>query len=261
MLFFSRAFKGYLKMASFTRNEALDLLFHDSGSEFDSENEQSRDEISNNSGDESCDEMDQTTGHIASDNSNEVDPNVDYNQHSTFAWEYYSYIDPFESDWLQDYTERQGILVDTADFEPVDYFYQFFPEEAFQLIAAETNRYADQFFDTPVDLPPSSRFHSWSETNVDEMKAFVALQIAMGLCNKPAISDYWNTHWLTSINFGEVMPRNRFELLQTFLHFNDVTNQVAKGVEGYNPLFKIQPLFDICHPLYESVSAQKVSVN
>ena len=244
-------------MASFTRNEALGLLFHDSGSEFDSENEQSMDEIPNNLSDESCDEMDQTTGHIASDNSNEVDPNIDYNQHSTFAWEYYSYIDPFESDWLQDYTERHGILVDTADFQPVDYFYQFFPEEAFQLIAAKTNRYADQFFDTPVDLPPSLRFHSWSETNVDEMKAFVALQIAMGLCNKPAISDYGNTYWLTSINFGEVMPRNRFELLQIFLHFNDVTNQVAKGVEGYNPLFKIQPLFDICHPLYEKVYQPK----
>ena len=101
-------------------------------------------------------------------------------------WEFYSYIDPFDSDWLPEYKKTSGILIETTDFEPVDCFYSFFPEEAFKLIAEETNRYADQFFDTPVDFPPSSRFHAWSDTSVEEIKAFVALQIAMGLCNKPA---------------------------------------------------------------------------
>ena len=45
------------------------------------------------------------------------------------------------------------------------------------------------------------------------MEALVALQIAMGLCNKPAISDYWSKVWLTRVKFSDVMPRNRYENL------------------------------------------------
>lgn len=78
------------------------------------------------------------------------------------------------------------------------------------------------------------------------MKAFVALQIAMGLCNKPSISDYGDSNWLTNIAFGDVMSRNKFEMIQMFLHFNNVASQ-----NGYKSLFKIQPLMDICLPLYE----------
>ena len=198
-------------MASFTCEEAISLVFHDSESEFDSEGEKSSDESLGNSGDESFDEIEQPTRNIAIDNLHVVESNTNDNDFTSFSWEFYSFLDPFESDWLPDYIERPGILVDTTGFEPVDYFYQYFPEEAFNLMAAETNRYADQFFYTPVDFSPSSRFHTWTDTSVDEIKAFVALQIAMGLCNKPAISDYWNTYWLTTTNFGDVMSRNRFE--------------------------------------------------
>lgn len=237
----------------FTRDDVLDEIFHDSESEFDPEEDETLDESLDNSGNVLADETEQTTGDLSFDNSSVGEPNADGKVDEKFKWEKYSYLDTFASDWLPDFKERPGILIDTTRFEPIDYFYTFFPHEAFTLIATETNRYADQFFDTPVDFSPSSRFHSWSETSADEMKAFVALQIAMGLCNKPAISDYWNTYWLTTTNFGDVMPRNRFELLQTFLHFNDVANQVPRAQEGYNPLFKIQPLLDICNPIYEKV--------
>ena len=77
---------------------------------------------------------------------------------------FYSYLDPYESNWLGAYKKTSGILIETTDFESVDYFYSFFPQEAIKLIAEETNRYADQFFDTPVDLPPLLRFIWWSNT-------------------------------------------------------------------------------------------------
>ena len=57
------------------------------------------------------------------------------------------------------------------------------------------------------------------------------------------------------------MTRNRFELLQTFLHFNNTANQVPKGEDGYNPLFKIQPLLDICNPPYEKVYQPKMCLS
>ena len=241
---FARVLQGYLKMASFTCEEALAMVFYDSESEFSEGSDESNDEgESINLYDENSSEMEQTVGNIADSSVSNHDPtNID--------WEFYSYLGPFESDWLPKYSEKPGILIETTDFESVDYFYTFFPEEAFKLITEETNRYADQFFDTLVDFSLSSKFSAWSDTCVDEIKPFAALQIAMGLCNKPAISDYWNTYWLTTINFGDVMSRNRFQLLQTFLHLSNTANQVPRGQEGYNPLFKIQPLLDICNPLY-----------
>jgi hypothetical protein len=232
--------QGHLKMVSFTCEEALAMVFYDSGSELSEESVES---------DESSDD-DNATGDTTDSSTNNPDP-------TNIHWESYSYLDPFESNWLCKYKEKPAILIETTDFEPVDYFHAFFPEDAFKRIAEETNRYADQFFDTPVEFSPPSRFHAWSDTSVDEIKAFVALQIAMGLWNKPAISDYWNSYWLTTINFGDVMTRNRFELLQTFLHFINTANQVPRDEEGYNPLFKIQPLLDICNPTYKKVYTPK----
>ena len=69
----------------------------------------------------------------------------------------------------------------------MDFFNLFMPEAAFELISVETNRYALQCFDDPADLLPSSQFLSWTDTSKAEIKAFVALQIAMGLCQKPTI--------------------------------------------------------------------------
>ena len=107
-------------------------------------------------------------------------------------WEIYEDIDPFESTWLQKFTPRPGILVDTSEFAPVDFFYLFFPNEAFELISTETNRYAIQNLDSTADFEPSSRFHAWSDTSPDEIKAFVSLEIAMGLGQKPANVEYWS---------------------------------------------------------------------
>ena len=146
-----------------------------------------------------------------------------------FEWEVYEDIDPYESVWLQDYNERQGILVDTTNFTPIDFFYLFMPEAAFELTSVETNRYAMQYLDDTADPLPSSRFLSWIDTSKAGIKAFIALQIAMDLFQKPSIQSYWNKFWLTCTLFNSIMSRNRFELIQTFLDFNNAELQVSRG--------------------------------
>ena len=37
------------------------------------------------------------------------------------------------------------------------------------------------------------------------------------------------------------MPRNRFQLIMKFLHFNDNSNQIPRGQPGHDRLFKIRP--------------------
>ena len=115
----------------------------------------------------------------------------------------------------------------------------------------ETNQYSLQFFDNPAPLSECSRFNKWSETSVQEMKAYVAMQIAMGLCQKHELEDYWGTFWLTHTPFIDVMPRDRYELLNSFLHFaNNAEDRPARGEPNFDPLWKIRPLIEICEPLY-----------
>lgn len=168
-----------------------------------------------------------------------------------FDWDVYDFHDPYSPDWLPSYQRRRSILVDTSDFSPLNFFKLYFPDTVFELMAEETNRYATQYFDAPLDLPPHSRLHKWEDTSVDEMCAMTAIQITMGLCAKPSLSEYWNGFWLTRTDLPSIMSRNRYQLLQTFLHFCDNSNRVERGMPEYNPLFKVQSLLDIVQPLYE----------
>ena len=38
--------------------------------------------------------------------------------------------------------------------------------------------------------------------------------------------------------FNDVMPRNGYQLLNVFLHFNVNDLRIARGKEGYDPLLK-----------------------
>jgi len=57
------------------------------------------------------------------------------------------------------------ILVDTDQLENPDYFKLFFPDELFNCIATNTNKYTSQFFDKRAtdELPVYSRFRKWTE--------------------------------------------------------------------------------------------------
>ena len=116
-------------MASFTCEEAISLVFHDSDSEFESEGEKASDESLGNSGDESFDEIEQPTRNIAIDNLHVVESNTNDNDFTSFSWEFYSYSDPFETNWLPDYIERPGILVDTPGLSLLIIFINIFQKK------------------------------------------------------------------------------------------------------------------------------------
>lgn len=122
-------------------------------------------------------------------------------------------------------------------------FKLFFPEDAFDLICKETNRYATQFYDNPNEFSRFSRFSEWEETSTQEIKAYIALQIAMGMSQKNSLEDYWGTYWLTYLPFTDIMSRIRYELLTSFLHFtNNEEDRPARGDAQFDPLWKIRPL-------------------
>lgn len=49
------------------------------------------------------------------------------------------------------------------------------------------------------------------------------------------------------------MSRNKYELISTFLHFNDNRTRVPRRQDGYDPLHKVRPMIDIVDPTYQAV--------
>ena len=71
----------------------------------------------------------------------------------------------------------------------------------------------------------------------------------MGLVHQQDILDYWSTDPVIATPFfATVMPRDRFLVLLTFLHYSDNTNYVARGQDGYDPLYKLGTVYhDVTH--------------
>ena len=58
--------------------------------------------------------------------------------------------------------------------------------------------------------------------NINEMKKFLGLIFRTGIICKPTLKDYWSTDSMIETPiFGKVISRNRFEIILSYLHFND----------------------------------------
>ena len=80
---------------------------------------------------------------------------------------------------------------------------------------------------------------------VEELQAFLGMNIAMGLLRLPQVRDYWSTSTILSVPwFRSIMPRDRFFLIMQYLHLVDSSDQKKRGEDGYDPLFKVRPLLD-----------------
>ena len=151
------------------------------------------------------------------------------------------------------FTGNPGIHVQTAGFQPHEYFSLFITDDLLNCFVPETNRYANQFI-AEGNLRRSSRANDCFPTNREEMKKFLGLLFLMGIVHKPAIHMYWSKDPLfcTPI-FSAVMSRNRFQLLLKFLHFNDNSNMPAADDPSPDKLFKLRPLLDHLFEKFQQV--------
>ena len=126
------------------------------------------------------------------------------------------------------------------DATPVDFFSLFWEPPFFQTLAEETNRYATQ---RQVQKPD----RKWYPTTPEEIRAFIGINIIMGIDQKPAISHYWSTDpYLGNPGIQSVMPRERFEALYRYLHLSNSDEMPGRDDPAYDPLYKIRPLINLC---------------
>jgi hypothetical protein len=100
-------------------------------------------------------------------------------------------------------------------------------------VAFETNRYYQQ---NTEDQVLGDRDKRWYDTTSEEMYLFIAINMLMARNKKLELHEYWSTDSLlyTPI-FGQIMSRNRYQILLRYLHFTNNDHQVAG-----DRLYKIQ---------------------
>ena len=78
-----------------------------------------------------------------------------------------------------------GVLVDTTDFKPVDFFQLFFPTSVFQLMSDQSNLYGDELMSNITELSQHSRLHKAVEITPGDMKAYVQTGFECKSCKVP----------------------------------------------------------------------------
>ncbi|XP_033763364.1 piggyBac transposable element-derived protein 4-like, partial [Pecten maximus] len=129
---------------------------------------------------------------------------------------------------------------ETGSLSILDYFEAVFTDGILDKIVTETNRYANIYIQGHPEPTQHSRFKKWTPVTHGEMKAFIAVAIAMGIIKQINMQDYWCTDPVVSTPFfSSVMPRDRFLSIMSFLHLSNNTLAVPRGEEGYTPLQKL----------------------
>lgn len=106
---------------------------------------------------------------------------------------------------------------------PLELFEAYFDDELLDVIVVETNRYASQLLNSSK-LGQHSRFRKWYALTREELRVSLSLLLLQGIVQKPNERMYWSRNRLVETPvFGEIMSRNRFELIMRMLHFVDNT--------------------------------------
>ena len=155
--------------------------------------------------------------------------------------------DPDELRWtdqlsdlrISDFVSASGINIRLPDNpSPLDFFLAFVADDLLNQILTETNRYARQKL---ADSP--ARLAKFQPVTLAEIKAFIAINIIMGMNRLPSLNSYWSSDdFFGNVGIKKVMPRNRFSEISGFLHFHDSSLEVARGDPGYDRLFKVRPV-------------------
>ena len=82
----------------------------------------------------------------------------------------------------------------------------------------------------------------WKATDAAEMKAFVAINITMGIINASEYADHWSTEPILHNSFvSSIMPRRRYEKLCQLVHCS-----LAAEEDQTDTLSKVRPLITLC---------------
>ena len=124
----------------------------------------------------------------------------------------------------------------------MSYFDHYIPPELTEIVVDHTNLYAQQqIVKMPCPVTKHARSEEWKPATVIEMKKFLGSIFVAGIVQKPKSELYWSmTGIFKTPIFPQTLSRNRFQLIQRYLHFSD--NNAAGTNEDH--LYKIRTILD-----------------
>ncbi|XP_062579873.1 piggyBac transposable element-derived protein 4-like [Saccostrea cucullata] len=136
-----------------------------------------------------------------------------------------------------------------SDSKPISYFFLMVTVDLINRMVLETNRYAAQFIASKDHIRRFSRLLDWrkiGEVTFNEMKAFIAVILNMGLIRKANIGEYWHTTYKSQETswFRSVFSRNRFQQILQFFHLVNNDDIPNRNDPNYCPAAKFQVLVD-----------------
>ena len=84
---------------------------------------------------------------------------------------------------------KASILSGIDPHSPYDVFRLFLTDDILQILADNTNKNAQVFYEAAVNKP--FRRH-WQPTTVKDLRAYIGVMISMGLHHESRVQDFWN---------------------------------------------------------------------
>jgi hypothetical protein len=156
-----------------------------------------------------------------------------------------------DAEFMEDHglVEEVTSVSEDNTIDPIDCYQRFITDEIIGLMVRETNRYAEQYFQTH-EIRRRSKFRQWKPTTDEEMLKFFGIIIEMGLVQMPKLSHYWSSSQLYGSEIiRNAMSRVKFELLLKFWHFSNNDNKNS----NQDRLFKLKPLLNLLKTRFSSV--------
>ena len=135
---------------------------------------------------------------------------------------------------VRNFCNDAGPQIEEDKENPSDIFLMLFNSQLLKHVAYHTNLYATQ------KMGGSTHFQ---QTNEQEIKQFLAINLMMGIKKLPSYKDYWSSDpALRDVYISSIMSRNRFSWLLNHIQLNDNDKQPKKGDNNFDKLYKIRPL-------------------
>lgn len=83
------------------------------------------------------------------------------------------------------------------------------------------------------------------QTNAQEIRAFLGINLVMGYHVLPSLRDYWSSDPDLQVPYiANVMPRQRFEVIRNALHFANNEEMLPRSNPDFDRAFKVRPVMD-----------------
>ena len=149
----------------------------------------------------------------------------------------------------------------TTTARPIDYFKLFVTDELVRNICHNTNKYADRVILRKKLLDNTYLDKKWYPTTVEEISAYIGMNVIFGIHPMPRTRDYWSCDpYIGNEGIKKVMTCNRYEKLCEHFHVSDRDAEIPSGAPGYDPLAKVRPIMNALletFPLYKAPNMEQ----